>query len=252
MLFLLATGNPFVTAYVQSDWFGKGIFWGLFILSAISWTILVHKLWIFYNVRRLSSELSSQFSEKDPLNLSVSPSSKKLLLEVPHPFFEIYKALKQKTLQIIARNHFFSSNKETTVFLSDADLGLVESQAYSMLSKQAKMLEKNLFVLSTVAALGPFLGLLGTVWGILLTFAELHSKGIASGNGAMLAGLSMALATTVIGLVVAIPALVGYNYLKNAGREYRRDMEEFSHLLLTAVELQYRKPDDSQKIPVAP
>ncbi len=65
----------------------------------------------------------------------------------------------------------------------------------------------------------------------------------------MLSGLSLALATTVIGLVVAIPALVGYNYLKNGGREYRRDLEDFAHLLLTSVELHYRRPIDAKTAP---
>jgi len=113
-------------------------------------------------------------------------------------------------------------------------------------------LEKNLFVLSTIVTLGPFLGLLGTVWGILLTFSELHSRGISSSNAAMLAGLSMALATTVIGLVVAIPAVIGYNYIKNAGREYLREMEDFSQVLLSTLELQYRKPDHAQKNSITP
>ena len=250
MLHLIASGNPFVTAYLQSDWFGKGIFWGLFALSAVSWTLLIHKSWIYYHVRRLSKELSAQFSEKDPLNLPYIPSAKASFADVPHPFFEIYKALKQKTLQIIGRNHFFSPDPSTPVFLSEADLGLIQTHADMQLAAQAKRLEKNVYIISTVAALGPFLGLLGTVWGILLTFSELNSRGaMASGNSAMLAGLSMALATTVIGLLIAIPALVGYNYFKNAAREYRREMEDFSHLLLTAVELQYRKPEDAQKIP---
>lgn len=245
-MILFASGNPFVTAYVQSDWFGKGIFWGLFLLSAVSWSILAHKTWIFYQVRRLSKEFASLFSEKDPLGLQFT-RPKGRLLEVPHPFFEIYKALKQKTLQIIGRNHFFAPNAETV--LSESDLGLIDSQVCSALATQNKVLEKHLFVLSTVVTLGPFLGLLGTVWGILLTFSELHSRGISSNNAAMLSGLSMALATTVVGLVVAIPALVGYNYLKNAGREYRRDMEDFSQLLLATLELQYRKPDHAQKNP---
>lgn len=246
-MILLAAGNPFVSAYVQSDWFGKGIFWGLFLLSALSWTVLIHKSWIYYQVRRLSNEFTSLFSEKDPLGLQFT-RARGQLLEVPHPFFEIYKALKQKTLQVISRNHFFVPNSETV--LSEADLGLIDSQVQSALASQHKLLEKNLFVLSTIVTLGPFLGLLGTVWGILLTFSELHSRGISSNNAAMLAGLSMALATTVIGLVVAIPALIGYNYLKNAGREYRRDMEDFSQLLLATLELQYRKPEHAQKIPI--
>lgn len=245
-MMLLATGNPFITAYVQSDWFGKSIFWGLFILSAASWTVLIHKGWIYYQVRRLSKEFTDLFSEKDPLNVQFTRSKGKFL-EIPHPYFEIYKALKQKTLQIISRNHFFAPNSETT--LSEADLGLIDSQVQTSLATQHKILEKNIFILSTIVTLGPFLGLLGTVWGILLTFSELNSRGFSSSNAAMLDGLSMALATTVIGLVVAIPALVGYNYLKNAGREYRRDMEDFSQLLLATLELQYRKPDYAQKTP---
>lgn len=247
---LLATGNPFISAYLQSDWFGKGIFWGLFALSALSWTILVHKAWLYYQVRKLSDEFSALFSEKEPLALQFTKAVKGNFLDVPHPFFEIYKALKQKTLQLISKNHFFAPSAEAT--LSEADLGLIESQIQSMLAKQNKLLEKNLFVLSTIATLGPFLGLLGTVWGILLTFSELQARGMSSNNSAMLAGLSMALATTVIGLVIAIPALAGFNYLKNAVREYRRDMEGFSQQLIAAIELQHRKPEYAQKTTTVP
>ncbi|MBU6446344.1 MAG: MotA/TolQ/ExbB proton channel family protein, partial [Verrucomicrobia bacterium] len=191
---------------------------------------------------------SELFSEKDPLNLQFT-RPKGRLLEVPHPFFEMYKTLKQKTLQLISRNHLYLPNLETV--LSEADLGLIDSQIQTTLAKQHKLLEKHLFVLSTIATLGPFLGLLGTVWGILLTFTQLHARGVSASNAAMLSGLSMALATTVIGLVIAIPAFAGYNYLKNAAREYRRDMEDFSQLILAAIELQYRRPDHAQKIPVA-
>lgn len=248
-MMLLANGNPFISAYAQSDWLGKGIFLGLFLLSAVSWTVLIHKAWVFYHVKRLSDEFTTLFSEKDPFSLQFT-RPKGPLLEIPHPFFEIYKALKQKTLQIISRNHFFAPN--AAAVLSEADLGLIESQVQSTLATQHKRLEKNLFILSTVVTLGPFLGLLGTVWGILLTFSELPQRGISMSNTAMLTGLSMALATTVIGLVIAIPALIGHNYLKNAAREYRRDMENFSQLLLATIELQYRKPDHAQKIPTAP
>ena len=96
--------------------------------------------------------------------------------------------------------------------LSSADLELIATQTAAAASAQGKTLDKNLFILSTVVTLGPFLGLLGTVWGILLTFSQL-SHGFSTSNTTMLTGLSMALATTVIGLVIAIPALVGYNFL---------------------------------------
>jgi len=239
---VIASGNPFISAYVQSDWFGKGIFWGLFLLSAASWWVLIHKSWVFFHMQRLSTQFSALFSDKDPLSLQFVTPMKGRLVEVPHPFFEVYKSLKTNVLRLISRNHVYSPSRET--YLSEADLGLIESQVYSTLASQAKKIEKNLFILSTIATLGPFLGLLGTVWGILTTFSQLHQKGLAvASNASMLSGLSLALATTVIGLVVAIPALVGYSYLKNAGREYRRDMEDFSHLLLTSVELHFRKPE---------
>jgi biopolymer transport protein TolQ len=57
----------------------------------------------------------------------------------------------------------------------------------------------------------------------------------------VLGGLSLALATTVLGLLDAIPALIGYNYLKNTIRDFTTEMEGFSNEILAAVELQYRK-----------
>jgi biopolymer transport protein TolQ len=238
---ILAAGNPFISAYVQSDGFGKSIFWALFFLSILSWSLIGHKLWLLFHVRRISTSFASLFSEKEPLGLQCNRQAKERLLAIPHPFFEIYKSFKQNVLQIISRNHLFSPTQGTT--LSEADLGLIESQVHTTLTSHLRKLEKNLFVLSTVVTLAPFLGLLGTVWGILLTFSQLQEKGSAASNASMLTGLSLALATTVVGLVVAIPALVGYNYLKNSMREYRKEAQEFSHLLLTAVELHYRQPE---------
>ena len=247
-MILFAAGNPFITSYVQSDWFGKSIFGALFLLSALSWTLLIHKAWLYRQVHKLSQEFIDLFSEKDPLNMPFS-RPKGRLLEVPHPLFEMYRTGKQKTLQLISRNHLYAPNAETV--LSEADLGLIDSTVQTTLANQHKLLEKNLFILSSIVTLGPFLGLLGTVWGILSTFSQLQARGISASNAAMLSGLSMALATTVIGLVIAIPALAGYSYLKNAAREYRRDMEDFSQRLLASVELQYRRPDHAQTIPIS-
>ena len=67
-------------------------------------------------------------------------------------------------------------------------------------------------------------------------------------NQVVLGGLSMALATTVLGLVVAIPALIAYNMIKNSLKNYEIEMETFTQQLLTAVEMQYRKVEIS--IPV--
>ncbi len=229
---LLAT-NPFISAYTQSDWFGKGIFWGLFFLSILCWVILLYKAWQFWAVRKLSTHFSAQFASQtaDPFSLQFQRPLLSRIGEVPHPLFEMYRAVKTQALQIM--------NRKGT-HLTGPDLELLESQVHSSLSSAYKKLDRHLFVLSMIVTLAPFLGLLGTVWGILLTFSQLQG-GMQASNTAMLSGLSMALATTVLGLVVAIPALVGHSYLKNAGRDTRREMEEFSHTLLSAIELQYRQ-----------
>jgi biopolymer transport protein TolQ len=230
LMFLLSSGNPFIHAYLQSDWFGKGIFWGLFFLSGISWTILIQKGVMLFHVRRLSKEFISLFSAKDPLGLQFNK------LQAPHPFFEIYKAFKIRALSIVSRNHFFQSGN---MAFSESDLDLLAEEIHAAASCQMKKLERHLFILPTVVTLGPFIGLLGTVWGILMSFSQMQGK--TGGTEAMLAGLSLALAATVIGLVVAIPAVIGNNYLKNALREWKRDTEDFSHLLLSSVELHYQK-----------
>jgi biopolymer transport protein TolQ len=187
-------------------------------------------------MRRLSREFSELFKERNgpPLNFQCTRSSQRVI----DPFFEVYKVAKQNTLQLINRNHSHDASSDITLSLSDLDL--VGRETATVASLQGKSLDKHLFILSTIVTLGPFLGLLGTVWGILMTFAELP-KGFSTSNVTMLGGLSMALATTVIGLVVAIPALVGYNYLKNANREYKRELEHFTQLLLGSIEMQYRR-----------
>ena len=146
---------------------------------------------------------------------------------------------------MLNKNLFFAKQaaKDQTVYLSPADLELIESYGSTKISSQMKILDKNLFILSTIATLAPFLGLLGTVWGILITFAQLHQGASASSNSVMLGGLSTALATTVLGLVIAIPALVSYNYLKNTTKKLSSDMEDFLSDLLSTLELQYRKSD---------
>jgi biopolymer transport protein TolQ len=229
---IFASASPFISAYVQSDWLGKAIFWALFGVSGITWAVLIHKIWIQWNVNRLSNAFMELFSahKTDPLTLQVAAPRFGRWLEVPDPFFAMYKAMKQQALLLLERR------KQ----LSPADFELVASHTLQAANRQLKVLEKHLFVLPTAAALAPFLGLLGTVWGILLTFSQLQSRGFAASNGAMLTGLSLALATTVLGLIVAIPALVGYNYLKNGLREYRRDLDDFSHELLSCLELHYR------------
>jgi biopolymer transport protein TolQ len=244
----LATANVFLSAYAESDFFGKLIFLGLFALSIICWVVLVYKIWLIKKVKNISDRFQVAFEKyKEPiLGLELANMPRLKQKEVPHPFAHIFSSLKQKTIEVLNKNHFFAAQSERApgpVYLSQSDLEIVESCGLTAISSQIKELDKNIFILSTITTLAPFLGLLGTVWGILITFAELHGGGSASSNSVVLGGLSTALVTTVLGLLIAIPALVSHSYLKSAMRTLSSDMEDFLYLLLSNIELQYRKAD---------
>jgi len=248
-MYTLASLTTFVTAYSQSDFFGKLIFLGLIASSIICWVVLIHKVRMINKVKKISSAFQHAFEKNKEriLSLELADLPKAPTSATPHPFAQVFRALKEKTLEILNKNHFFHASKKETsspsVYLSASDLELVESYAFTTISAQTKLIEKNIFILSTIVTLAPFLGLLGTVWGILLTFAGLQGGAAGGSNAAIIGGLSTALATTVLGLVIAIPALIAYNYLRQTTKTLSSDMEDFLYLLLSTVELQYRKAD---------
>ncbi len=252
---IILNGNPFFEAYSQSDLLGKLIFLSLYILSICSWSILLYKTWITYQAKKYAFRFHEAFQlqKLNPLSLDSEGIYKKNGI---NPFLELYQVLKKQSMEILTKNRHFSKTQQnetkTTTFgqanipssyLSLSDVDFIASHLSTQVATQVKFLEKNLYILSTTVSLAPFLGLLGTVWGILMTFSELQAQTSGSTHQMVLGGLSLALATTVLGLLDAIPALVGYNYLKNTIRDFATDMEGFSNEILAAVELQYRKVD---------
>jgi biopolymer transport protein TolQ len=104
------------------------------------------------------------------------------------------------------------------------------------LSETAK-LEKNLSFLATTASATPFIGLFGTVWGIINAF---ESIGAARSTDLSIVapGIAEALIATAMGLAAAIPAVIGYNYFEHQIRNFSSEMEEFSMELMTFLERQ--------------
>lgn len=244
---IILAGNPFFEAYTQSDVLGKLIFLGLYTLSICSWFVLLHKLWVTYQAKKYAGRFHEvfQMQRANPLGLDFENLPKKKNI---NPFFDLYKVLKKHSLEVLAKNRHFNRLNDSTEStpaaastLSLSDVDFVASHLSTQVALEIKNLEKNLYILSTTVSLAPFLGLLGTVWGILTTFSELQTQASGNTHQMVLSGLSLALATTVLGLIDAIPALIGYNYLKSTIRDFATDMEGFSNEILAAVELQYRK-----------
>lgn len=237
--------SVFFSAYSHSDFFGKLILASLFSLSIICWVVLIYKVKQTKKVKQVSFSFEKAFEQKlsRVLTLSIDELPKSEVNTL-HPFGEIFLSLKQKTLDILNKNRFFREEGDKSHhYLSETDLGIIESHVLTTVSSQNKKLEKHLFILSTIVTLAPFIGLLGTVWGILITFSELQTGASMSSSTAVLGGLATALVSTVLGLVIAIPALISHNYLKNFLKHYSSDMEDFLYRLLSTIELQYRKPE---------
>lgn len=255
---LLIVSNPFFDAYIHSDLLGKLIFIGLIAISVVSWIILIHKTWLTTKAKKNSRHFYEIYllQKSNPLSLECENAVRN---KAPNPYLTIYLVLKKHTIDILNKNRRFGQNARAGVgtqqeqavvptptspsisYLSPSDVDFVDMHLMSTIASQTKYLEKNLFILSTIVSLAPFLGLLGTVWGILTTFSEMQAQTGGNTNDMVLGGLSLALATTVLGLLDAIPALVGYNYLKNSIHSLSTDMESFSTEILASVEMQYRK-----------
>lgn len=239
-MFIFGTMNAFVISYAQSDFFGKLIILSLIALSMICWIVLLHKIWTIRQVSKLSYAFQSAIDQQKTSLLTLDSSRLPFPKNgaVPNPFGQIFFSTQGKTVEILNKNHYFA---KTSAYLTPADLDMIEAHVIATISSQNKVLEKNLFILPTIVTLAPFVGLLGTVWGILVTFSGLHDGGGIGSNSSILGGISTALATTVLGLIIAIPALIGSNYLKNHLRNYASDMDDFLTSLLSQIELQYRK-----------
>jgi biopolymer transport protein TolQ len=104
---------------------------------------------------------------------------------------------------------------------------------------ERRLLERGMLFLATTSAVTPFIGLFGTVWGIMSTFQNIGAFGNA--NLAIVApGISIALLTTAAGLFAAIPAVVAYNHLNGRIRGFATDMEDFGLEFMNVVQKTWR------------
>ena len=212
---LAATDFSLWSLFLRADIIVKSVILILILCSVYSWAIIFEK----YKHFKLINETSDKF-EKNFLN---SSSIKELFGKV------------SKT----------SPDPMTTVFRSGATF-LVENKSTSQLSEKLKRVmdvaiekeiekyESKLNFLATVGSVAPFIGLFGTVWGIMNSF-----QSIAISRNTSLAivapGIAEALFATALGLLAAIPAVVAYNKFTNSSQRYTQKLENFSQTFLSLV-----------------
>ncbi len=193
----------------------------LLFFSVVSWTI------IFFKWRQLSA------AEREGMKfLQVardSDSFKRLAaMYAEDPDSPFYKLLIASYKEVTIRE------KENSTKLSADTLPAVEGVLRVAVSEETERLEKRLAFLATTANTAPFIGLFGTVWGIMDSFREIGVRGTTS-LAVVAPGISEALITTALGLATAIPAVLAYNYLINRLRGVSVKMESASHCIINLI-----------------
>ena len=122
---------------------------------------------------------------------------------------------------------FLGRTAPSTGALTRLQLEAVQNLTQRNVADQALLLENHMGLLATAVSASPFLGLLGTVWGVMEAFGSMAVKGSAT-LSAVAPGISAALLTTVVGLLVALPSAVGYNLLTNMIRSLTVQTDNFA------------------------
>src|SRR6266481_3759254 len=129
----------------------------------------------------------------------------------------------------------FWARLEIAERITPAQMRVVSTAMERAVGETALRLESQMILLATAVSGAPFLGLLGTVWGVMDTFGDVAAAGSAN-LAAMAPGVSAALITTVTGLLVAIPAMFGYNFLVTTIRAMIVEMDNFAAELASEFE----------------
>jgi biopolymer transport protein ExbB/TolQ len=238
ILFLANADGGLIYAFEQSTLPGKTVLSLLFVASIFSWTVMVTKFRVIRHAQRRKEQFLQLFrTDRQPLRIYTD----RLRFEGA-PVFTVYKAgCKELCFQLLGSaevDETFRARLDSAPKVSPAQMRVVTTAMERAVGETALKIESQMIVLATAVSGAPFLGLLGTVWGVMETFAGVAEAGQAS-LAAMAPGVSAALITTVTGLLVAIPAMFGYNYLVTTIRAMIVELDNFAAELSSEFEHKY-------------
>ena len=205
----------------------QGVLYLLIIISIASWAVVLYKWQQIRAARQGSQRFVDLFWETRNLT-EVSKACEDM---GENPVAEVFKAGYQELVRL--RNKKKSAPDALTTEL--AGVANVERAMRRAQSLQITRLEKMLTFLATAASAAPFIGLFGTVWGIMNSFLGLSQSGNTTLQ-AVAPGISEALVATAMGLAAAIPALVAYNHFARQARVIGVEMENFASEFLNIAE----------------
>jgi biopolymer transport protein ExbB/TolQ len=210
----------------------KAVIACLLVFSIIAWSTMVYKAVQMRRARKLNYYFYEEFrSQKAVLDIF----DRKLRIE-GCPLYEVYQT---GCVQLDARLRGPSGERrKQTVTLKNMEH--IKRAVESVVAQESLKLESGLILLAIAVSGAPFLGLLGTVWGVMSAFAGIAQapQGAAT-LAAMAPGVAAALVTTVAGLLVAIPSMFGYNWLVHNLRVFTVGLDNFAQELISKMETEF-------------
>ncbi|HNY49157.1 MAG TPA: protein TolQ [Smithella sp.] len=199
----------------------------LFVFSVVSWAIIFLKYRYYRKVNKENDAFASDYTRSSKLS-DVMPAAKKYDNSTLAEVFRVgYTELTRINKQ--------ASDAAGGDEISLSSLDNLERAMNRACNTEMTKLESALGFLATTGSASPFIGLFGTVWGIMDTFKGIGARGTAT-LAVVAPGISEALIATAAGLAAAIPAVIFYNYFLNQSKNMVQEMENFASELLNIVE----------------
>lgn len=217
-------GGGVVDLVLRSGPVAKLILLILLAFSVVSWGVILHKLWYLRRASRQTASFrdvfrrSTKFSEVQAVCKTFSQSPVVGVFQAGYA--ELNTQLKQAAQEM--GNPGSGPGRPTLKSLSAVDRALLRAAAV-----EVSKLERRLPLLATTASITPFIGLFGTVWGIMTSFQGIATVGSTS-LGVVAPGIAEALIATAAGLFAAIPAVYFYNHFVAAVKELTAAMDDFA------------------------
>ena len=209
------TDFSLVSLFLRADIIVKSVMIILVAFSIYSWAIIFDKIRLFRKINKSAEE----FEEKFWKSKSAETFYNNLPSATNDPMAEVFKS----SMQMVMKSRTKSN-------LSERLEGVLEAN----IEKQMTNVDKNYTFLATVGSTAPFIGLFGTVWGIMNSF-----QSIAISRNTSLAivapGIAEALFATALGLLAAIPAVIAYNKFSNDSKKYSQKLENFSKRFISII-----------------
>jgi biopolymer transport protein TolQ len=213
---------------LQTGWVARIILLILLIFSVVSWAIIYRKYFSLKRAREQSEKFLEAFRASERL-----PEARPLLTAFPtSPLAPVYVAGMRELESQVGTG---SKNPHGGTLKSLAAVSVALQSASSV---ETTRLEHRMSFLATCASVTPFIGLFGTVWGIIGAFQGLSQAG-ATTLSAVAPGIADALVATAAGLFAAIPAVIAYNHFLHQIRQFTARMDNFSQEFLARAEKLY-------------